>query len=210
MNHRNLYGQRFSPLARINRDNVKAPPARLCGSAGRRAPAMSSTRRLPLAEDGFHLHHGFPGACSTRSTAPRERPAGSSGAWTPKQEQQRQSRGATLWGNFVITAANSPGRVIATDKETGKVAWETTFPDIASVVITTAPLAIKDKIVVGAANSGGGHPGLDRGPSMRPPASAVWLKYNRAGAGRTWRRDLEGRQPTPGRPAGRRSGSRHV
>jgi hypothetical protein len=38
----------------------------------------------------------------------------------PKQEQQRQNRGAALWGNLVITAANSPGRVIAANKETGK------------------------------------------------------------------------------------------
>ncbi len=47
--------------------------------------------------------------------------------------------------------------MIATDKETGKVVWETdrsrTMPN---AVITTAPLAIKDKIIVGAANSGAG------------------------------------------------------
>jgi hypothetical protein len=54
--------------------------------------------------------------------------------------------GAALWGNLVVTASNSPGRVIASNKETGKIVWETTFPEMASVVITTAPLAIKDKI----------------------------------------------------------------
>jgi alcohol dehydrogenase (cytochrome c) len=57
----------------------------------------------------------------------------------PKQEQQGQSRGVALWGNLVISAGNGPGRVIATNKETGKVVWETAFPDIASVVITLAP-----------------------------------------------------------------------
>src|SRR5205807_2263390 len=94
----------------------------------------------------------------------------------PKQEMQRQNRGAALWGNFVITAANSPGRIIATNKETGKVVWETTFPEIASVVITTAPLAIKDKIIVGAANSGAGI--RDWIASLdAATGKIVWLKY---------------------------------
>src|SRR5207237_556424 len=60
--------------------------------------------------------------------------------------------------------------------ETGKIVWETTFPEIASVVITTAPLAIKDKIIVGAANSGAGIrdwiAALDAATGKR-----IWLKY---------------------------------
>src|SRR5258707_10860252 len=154
MNHRTYDGLRFSPLARINRDNVKALrlayAVPLGGGAGN-----EFNEATPLAEDGFIY--------ITDSWGVLYKIDGTSGdagriVWRmdPKQEQQRQSRGAALWGNFVVTAANSPGRVIATDKESGKVAWETTFPDIASVVITTAPLAIKDKIIVGAANSGAG------------------------------------------------------
>src|SRR6185369_5703841 len=76
----------------------------------------------------------------------------------PKQGRQAVSRGAALWGNFVITAANEPARVIATDKETGKVVWETNVVyDQPRLQITGAPLAIKDKIIVGAA---GGDRGL--------------------------------------------------
>jgi hypothetical protein len=56
----------------------------------------------------------------------------------------------SLWGNLVITGAggfgNSP-RIIATDKETGKVVWETSFSDTPDVTFTAAPLAIKDKII---------------------------------------------------------------
>src|SRR5258706_624208 len=174
MNHRTYDGQRFSPLARINRDTVKALrlayAVPLGGGAGNQY-----NEATPLAEDGFIY--------ITDSWGVLYKIDGTSGdagriVWRmdPKQEQQRQSRGATLWGNFVITAANSPGRVIATDKETGKVAWETTFPDIASVVITTAPLAIKDKIIVGAGNSGAGIrdwiAALDAATGKR-----VWLKY---------------------------------
>src|SRR6516162_8073345 len=174
MNHRSYDGQRFSPLARINRDNVKglqlAYAVPLGGGAGN-----EFNEATPLAEDGFiYITDSWGVLYKIDGTS------GDSGriVWRmdPKQEQQRQSRGAALWGNFVITAANSPGRVIATDKETGKVAWETTFPDIASVVITTAPLAIKDKIIVGAANSGAGIrdwiAALDAATGRR-----LWLRY---------------------------------
>jgi alcohol dehydrogenase (cytochrome c) len=176
MNHRTYDGQRFSPLARIDRDNVKslkvAYAVPLGGGAGN-----EFNEATPLAEDGFLY--------ITDSWGVLYKIDGTSGdagriVWRmdPKQEQQRQSRGAALWGNFVITAANSPGRVIATNKETGKIAWETTFPEIESVVITTAPLAIKDKIIVGAANSGAGIRGwiaaLDAMTGKR-----VWLKISR-------------------------------
>jgi len=119
MNHRTYDGQRFSPLARIDRDNVKALrlayAVPLGGGAGN-----EFNEATPLAEDGFIY--------ITDSWGVLYKIDGTSGdaghiVWRmdPKQEQQRQSRGASLWGNLVITAANSPGRVIATDKKTGKV-----------------------------------------------------------------------------------------
>jgi alcohol dehydrogenase (cytochrome c) len=52
MNHRTYDGQRFSPLARINKDNVKglklAYAVPLAGSRGR-----EFIEATPLAEDGF-------------------------------------------------------------------------------------------------------------------------------------------------------------
>src|ERR1700730_13512328 len=52
MNHRTYDGQRFSPLSRINKDNVKglhlAYAVALGGSAG-----SEYTVATPLAEDGF-------------------------------------------------------------------------------------------------------------------------------------------------------------
>src|SRR5260370_14827173 len=146
MNDRTYDGQRFSPLVRINRDNVKAlrlaSAVPLGGSAGN-----EFNEATPLAEDGFIYITDSWGVLYKI-----DRTSGDAGriVWRmdPKQEHQRQSRGATLWGNFGITAANSPGRAIATDNETGKVAWETTCPEIASVVITTALLATKYQIIV--------------------------------------------------------------
>ena len=51
----------------------------------------------------------------------------------------------------MLSTANYPARVIATNKENGKVAWEPTCHDQPDVQITAAVLAVKDKIIVGAA-----------------------------------------------------------
>jgi alcohol dehydrogenase (cytochrome c) len=151
MNHRTYNGQRFSPLAQINKDNIKglhiAYAVPLGGSAGN-----EFTVATPLAEDGFLY--------TTDSWGVLYKIDGTAGdvgriVWRmdPKQERQMRNRGAALWGNLVITGAGiAPPRIIATDKETGKVVWETSFPDTPDVAFTSAPLAIKDKIIIGAAN----------------------------------------------------------
>jgi alcohol dehydrogenase (cytochrome c) len=71
----------------------------------------------------------------------------------PKQEKfPLSNRGAALWGNLVVTTANYPPRVIATNKETGKVVWDVNMSDgQPDIQLTAAPLAVKDKIMVGAA-----------------------------------------------------------
>jgi alcohol dehydrogenase (cytochrome c) len=124
----------------------------------------------------------------------------------PGQEKVPLSnRGAALWGKFVITVANYPPRMIATDKETGKVAWETNLSDgQVDLQLTAAPMAIKDKIILGAA-------GGDRGtrdfivaldaatgkevwrryvvPAPGEPGSETWKDRNNAwqtGGGAMW------------------------
>src|SRR5499425_971943 len=150
MNHRTYDGQRFSPLARINRDNVKnlrlAYAVPLGGGAGN-----EFTNATPLAEDGFLY--------VTDSWGVLYKIDGTSGdvgriVWRmdPKQERLQRNRGAALWGNLVITGAGIAPRIVATNKETGKVVWETSFPDTPDVTFTSAALPIKDKIVIGAAN----------------------------------------------------------
>ena len=55
-------------------------------------------------------------------------------------------------GNLIISPANSPARVIATDKNSGKIVWETNVVYGQPLVqITGAPLAVNDKIIIGAA-----------------------------------------------------------
>jgi hypothetical protein len=71
----------------------------------------------------------------------------------PGQEKTPLANGGgALWCNYVITVANYPARVIATDKETCKVAWEANLSDgQAHLQLTAAQLPVKDKIVIGAA-----------------------------------------------------------
>jgi alcohol dehydrogenase (cytochrome c) len=151
MNHRTYDGQRFSPLARISRDNVKnlklAYAVPLGGSAGN-----EFTNATPLAEDGFlYVTDSWGVLYKIDATS------GEAGriVWRmdPKQERQLRNRGAALWGNLVITGAGiAPPRIIATNKETGKVVWEASFPDTPDVTFTSAALPVKDKLVIGAAN----------------------------------------------------------
>jgi alcohol dehydrogenase (cytochrome c) len=150
MNHRTYDGQRFSPLDKINKGNVKglklAYAVALGGGAGNEYSVAT-----PLAEEGFLY--------VTDSWGVLYKIDGTSGdagriVWRmdPKQERQQRNRGAALWGNLVITAAGIAPRIVATNKETGKVVWETSFPDTPDVTFTSAALAIKDKIIIGAAN----------------------------------------------------------
>jgi alcohol dehydrogenase (cytochrome c) len=194
MNHRSYDGQRFSPLARINKGNVKglrlAYAVPLGGSGG-----MEVIHATPLVEDGFlYITDGWGVLYKIDVTS------GDVGrvVWRmePKQEQQATNRGAALWGNFVISAANYPARIIATDKTSGKVVWETNMlfgePELR---LTSAPLAVKDKIIVGAAGGDRGVrdwiAGLDAAtgkvlwrkyviPAPGEPGSETWKGANNA------------------------------
>jgi alcohol dehydrogenase (cytochrome c) len=205
MNHRTYDGQRFSPLDRINKGNVKglklAYAVALGGGAGN-----EFTNATPLAEDGFLYITD-----SWNVLYKIDARAGDVGriVWRmdPKQDRQMRTRGAALWGNLVITGAGGFGnapRIIATDKESGKVVWESSFQDTPDVTFTAAPLAIKDKIIVGAANGDQGVrdwiAGLDAAtgkrlwlnytvPAPGEPGSETWKDKNNAwqtGGGAVW------------------------
>jgi alcohol dehydrogenase (cytochrome c) len=151
MNHRTYDAQRYSPLDRINRGNVKDLKLAYAVAIGGTS-ANENLESTPLAEDGF-LHivdqWGVLYKIDGRS--------GDAGriVWRMDPGQEKvplANRGAALWGNLVITVANYPPRMIATDKETGKVAWETNLGDgQPDLQLTAAPLAVKDKIILGAA-----------------------------------------------------------
>jgi len=203
-NHRTWDSQRYSPLDKINKDNIKSLKLAYAVAIGGTS-VNENLESTPLAEDGFLFvtdQWGVLYKIDARS--------GDAGRiiWRmdPGQEKTADAnRGAALWGKFVITNANYPPRVIATDKETGKVVWETNIGDgQANLEFTAAPLAVKDKIVMGA--SGG-----DKGvrdfilavdaatgklawrkyviPAPGEPGSETWKDHNNAwqtGGGAMW------------------------
>jgi len=151
MNHRTYDAQRYSPLARITKDNVKSLKLAYAVPIGGTA-VNENLQATPLVEDGYMYivdQWGIVYKIDVRS--------GDTGriVWRmdPGQEKAPLSnRGAALWGNLVVSVASYPARVIATDKDTGKVVWETNVADgQPDLQLTAAPLAVKDKIVVGAA-----------------------------------------------------------
>jgi alcohol dehydrogenase (cytochrome c) len=203
-NHRTYDSQRYSPLDQINKSNIRSLKLGYAVAIGGTS-LNENLESTPLAEDGFLYvtdQWGVLYKIDARS--------GEAGriVWRmdPGQEKTADAnRGAALWGNFVVTNANYPPRVIATDKETGKVVWETNIGDgQANLEFTAAPLAVKDKIVMGA--SGG-----DKGvrdfilavdaatgklvwrqyviPAPGEPGSETWKDKNnawRTGGGAMW------------------------
>src|SRR5260370_6787656 len=151
MNHRTYDGQRFSPLDNINKDNVKNLKLAYAVALGGTS-INESLEATPLVEDGFMYVVDLWGIVYKIDVR-----SGDTGriVWRmdPKQEKlPLANRGAALWGNLVISVASYPPRVIATDKDSGQIAWETNLSDQQTdVQITAAPLAVKDKIIVGAA-----------------------------------------------------------
>jgi alcohol dehydrogenase (cytochrome c) len=151
MNHRTYDAQRYSPLDKINKANVNSLKFAYAVALGGTA-VNENLEATPLAEDGFLYvtdQWGVLYKIDARS--------GDLGRimWRmdPGQEKiDAANRGAALWGNLVITIANYPPRMIATNKENGRVVWEANLSDgQAALQFSAAPLVVKDKVVLGAA-----------------------------------------------------------
>jgi alcohol dehydrogenase (cytochrome c) len=176
MNHRSYDAQRFSPLARINKDNVKSLKLAYAVAIGGTAIG-ENLQATPLVEDGFMYIVDLWGIVYKIDVR-----SGDAGriVWRmdPKQEKfPLSNRGAALWGNLVISVASYPARVIATNKETGKVEWETNIDDKqVDLQITAAPLAVKDKILVGAAGGDRGVRDFIAGLDAKT-GKLAWRKY---------------------------------
>jgi alcohol dehydrogenase (cytochrome c) len=155
MNHHDYGAQRFSPLAVINKTNVKNLKLKFAVAIGGTA-ANESLEATPLVEDGFMYvsdHWGVVYKIDVRS--------GTHGriVWKmdPGQERLDRNRGVALWGNLVISVTSYDGRVIASDKESGQIVWDKNLRDQPDLELTAAPLALKDTIIIGAS---GGDRGL--------------------------------------------------
>jgi alcohol dehydrogenase (cytochrome c) len=200
MNHRTYDAQRYSPLDRINKANVKSLKLAFAVAVGGTS-VNENLESTPLAEDGFLYVVDQWGVVYKIDAR-----AGDVGriVWRMDPGQEKlplANRGVALWGNLVISVANYPPRVIASNKETGKVVWEANMGDgQPDLQLTAAP----DKILIGAA-------GGDRGvrdfiaaldgatgkvvwrrytvPAPGEPGSETWKDKNNAwqtGGGAMW------------------------
>src|SRR5262245_28415046 len=155
MVHRDFAAQRFSPLETINRSNVKNMrllfAIALGGSAGNEA--LEAT---PLVEDGFM--YVIDGWGAVYKIDVRDGKAGRI-VWKmdPGQEKIGRHRGVTLWNNLVISTTGKDGRIIASDKETGRVVWDKKLHDQPELELNSAPIALRDSLIVG---SSGGDQGV--------------------------------------------------
>src|SRR4051794_16034261 len=136
MNHRTYDGQRFSPLATITKDNVKnlkmAYAVALGGAHG--GDYLEAT---PVVEDGNLYIPDYWGIVykidGNKGNVGRI-------VWTmdPGQQTASTNRGVALWGNFVVSLANSPARLVASNKDTGEIVWQTNVQDQPKTALTGA------------------------------------------------------------------------
>ncbi len=174
-NHGSYNAQHYSTLEAINRQNVKGLRLAYAVALGGTS-ANENLQATPLVEDGFMYVVDQWGVVYKIDVRSGER---GRIVWRmdPGQEKLPQAnRGVALWGNLVVSVANGPARVIATSKDTGRVVWETNVHDQPDLQLTAAPLAVKDKIMVGAA---GGDMGVRDWLAALDAATGklVWRKY---------------------------------
>jgi alcohol dehydrogenase (cytochrome c) len=121
-NHHDFGAHRYSALDIINKSNVKnlklAFAIAIGGTSGN-----ENLEATPLVDDGFMYMTDAWGVVYKIDVR-----SGTSGRviWKmdPGQEKIDRNRGVALWGNLVISVVGGDARVIATDKETGKIVWD--------------------------------------------------------------------------------------
>jgi alcohol dehydrogenase (cytochrome c) len=175
MNHHDFGAHRYSALDAINRSNVKnlkfAFSVALGGTSGN-----ENLLATPLVEDGFMY---MPDAWGVVYKIDVRSGTRGNIVWKmdPGQEKVERNRGVALWGNLVISVTGQDGRVLATDKETGKIAWDRNLRDQPDMTLNAAPLALKDQIIVGAS---GGDQGVRNWIVALEPktGNVLWKTYS--------------------------------
>ncbi len=151
MNHRDFSGHRYSPLKQINKDNVKhlhvAWTLQLGGVEGGGIWSHGGLEGTPIVENGMmYVTDGWGTVYKIDTHGGKSKLL-----WhmDPKTDHDWagavaccgvDNRGVALAGNLVLSHSLD-GRLIATNKDTGEVAWQRQVADPdKSEVITGAPL----------------------------------------------------------------------
>ena len=162
--HHTLSAQRFSTLDQINKSNVKdmhvAWTFALGGIEGGGIWSHGGLEGTPLVEDGYmYVTDGWGSLYKIDMR-------GGSGKLVWKMDPKTDhdwagaiaccgvdNRGAALWGNTVVTHTLD-GRLVVTDKDTGKVLWQRQVADPdKGEVVTGAPLVVKGLAITGVAGA---------------------------------------------------------
>ena len=215
LHHKDFSAHRFSSLDQINAGNVGnlkvAWTLQLGGIEGGGIWSHGGLEGTPLAENGFlYVTDGW-GSVYKIDTH------GGTGKLVWKMDPKTDhdwagaiaccgvdNRGVALWGNFVISHSLD-GRLIATNKDTGQVAWQRQVanPDKGEV-ITGAPLVVNGMAITGVAGAEYGIRGWVAAtdlstqkelwrtytiPAKGEPGSNTWKDNHAAqtsGGGSTW------------------------
>src|SRR6267378_2366082 len=133
--HKNFSATRFSSLNDINRNNVKNL-------------RVAWTMHLGGVEGGGIWTHGGNGILLWKMDPKTDHDWAGAVACCGVD-----NRGVALWGNLVISHTLD-GRLIATNKENGQVAWQRQVADPnKGEVITGAPLIVKNMAITGVAGA---------------------------------------------------------
>jgi alcohol dehydrogenase (cytochrome c) len=213
--HKNFSAQRFSSLNQVNKNTVKnlkvAWTIHLGVIEGGGIWSHGGLEGTPIAEDGFlYVTDGW-GSVYKIDTH------GGKGTVVWKMDPKTDhdwagavaccgvdNRGVALWDGLVISHTLD-GRLIATNKDTGQVAWQREVADPnKGEVVTGAPLVVKDMAITGVAGAEYGIRGWIAAtdlktqkelwrtytiPGKGEPGSDTWKDTNNAaaaGGGSTW------------------------
>ena len=140
------YGQRHSPLAQINRKNV----SRLVPEWVRHFDTTSDLEAVPLVHDGVMYTTNSNEVYALDAITGKE-------LWhyrASAAQRRAVNRGAAILGErvFFVTA---DCHLVALRRSNGGVIWDREYASSRQgYSCTSAPLAVKDKIIVGVASSG--------------------------------------------------------
>src|SRR5229473_2240104 len=201
--HKNFSATRFSSLKDINRDNVKnlkvAWTMHLGGVEGGGIWTHGGLEGTPIVENGFmYVTDGWGSVYKIDAH-------GGQGTLLWKMDPKTDhdwagavaccgvdNRGVALWGNLVISHTLD-GRLIATNKDNGQVAWQRQVanPDKGEV-ITGAPLIVKNMAITGVAGAEYGIRGWVAATDLATQKE-VWRTFTIPGKGEpghdTWKDD---------------------
>ena len=200
--HKDYAATRHSTLDQITKDNVKdlkvAWTYALGGIEGGGIWPHGGLEGTPIVEDGFmYVTDGWGAVYKLDVTQGPGKLVWKMDPGTDKDWSGAVSccgvnnRGVALWRDKVISHTLD-GRLLATDKETGEVAWERQVADPAiAEVITVAPLVVKDLAITGVSGAEYGIRGWIAATDLNT-GKEVWRRHTIPGPGEPGTRHLGG------------------